>query len=167
MFILLLIIFVVVVAFVGVKVNNLKTRAKNHILKNTGLSDSEISATAYGALGKRYLGKIVADHPSFTEDSVKETAIGFAQDIMNKNSNPAFSDKVVEKMGRGNEKLEKMKSMEFSRVDVPMYMNNMFSALVIYNDKKDEYMINMQCKFNGEEIKVNSFDVSKGSSIGF
>lgn len=50
MFILLLIFFVVVVAFIGVKVNNLKTRAKNYILKNTGLSDSEITATAYGTL---------------------------------------------------------------------------------------------------------------------
>lgn len=73
-FLVLLVIalFVAGLIFINIKISNLKERAKQQVLKNTGISSSDINAGISNSFEKKYLQNFLADHPNYTEESVKE-----------------------------------------------------------------------------------------------
>ena len=109
--------------FIIIKIANLKYRAQQHILKNTGISSSDICAGITGSMGKKYLQKFLYDYPSFTEESIKDLLKQYTVQIFNKNSIDEFSQAVCEKIQRDS-KLDKMQSMEFRRANITYYGNS-------------------------------------------
>ena len=75
MSVLIFLIIVAVIAlfiFINVKIGDLKYRAKQHILKNSGISSSDISAGITGSFEQKYIQRFLIDYPNFTEKSLKE-----------------------------------------------------------------------------------------------
>lgn len=165
-FILIIILFFVGICFVSFKVNKLKDRAKQQILKGTGFSSSEINATVMNGLEKKKLEKFLADNPNFTEESVKETFKNFANQIINRNPISEFDEKVCEQMQKDS-KLEKMQGMQFVRVNISHYDQSKVIAIVFFTDNKDEYNMTISCIKQGDELKVVYYAVQTGATVGF
>ena len=72
LFIIILIILVIGFIFVSTKLGNLKYRAKQQILKNSGISSSNLNAQFSGALEKKHLEAFLLENPNYTEESIKE-----------------------------------------------------------------------------------------------
>ena len=152
--------------FINIKMENLKYRAKQQILKNTGISSSDINAEITGNFEKKYLQKFLEEHPRFTEESIKDLLRQYTIDIFDKNSINEFSQKVYEKIQKDS-KLAKMKTMEFRRTNINYYGNSKLNAIVIYTDNKDEYNVYLNCSILADKIQLDKYQISKGAVIGF
>ena len=82
--------------FINVKMNNLKYRAKQQILKDTGISSSNIDEGFMNSIEKKTLEKFLGEHPEFTEESIKKLLEQIAMDLVNKNQRSEFCEKVCE-----------------------------------------------------------------------
>lgn len=167
-FLVLLVIalFVAGFIFINIKISNLKERTRQQILRNTGISSSDINAGVSSTFEKKYLQNFLADHPNYTEESVKELFRNYTVQIFNRNSINEFSLAVYEKMQKDS-KLEKMQTMEFRRSNISYYFNSKLNALVVYSDNKDEYNVYLACSVLGEKIQVDRYQISKGAILGF
>lgn len=167
-FIILLIFlaFVVGLIFIIIKLNDLKYRATQQILKNTGISSSDINAEFSNGLEKRHLQKFLDEHPNFTEESLKDILKQYSIQILNRNSINEFSQEVYEKMQKDS-KIDKVQSMEFKRVNINSYTNETLKAIVIYTDNRDEYNMFLNCSILGNNIRLNKYQISKGEVVGF
>lgn len=167
-FIVFLIIALIFVGFIfiNIKINNLKYRAKQQVLKNTGISSSDINAGITGSLEKRHLQKFLEEHPSFTEESVKDLLKQYTIQIFNKNSINEFSQAVYEKMQKDS-KLDKMQSMKFSRTNINYYENSKLNAIVVFTNNRDEYNVYLTCSILGDRIQLDKYQISKGAVVGF
>lgn len=164
--IFLIIVVIVVMAIISIVTSNFKYRAKQHVLKNTGASSSDISAGINGAFEKKSLQKLLTDYPNFTEESIKELLKQYTEQIFNRNSMSEFSQTVCEKMQKDN-KLDAMKNMEYRRTNINYYKDSIFSAIVVYTDGKDEYNVNLQCSISGDKIQINKYQIARGAVVGF
>lgn len=163
---LLIILVIVGFIFISIKIDNLKYRAKQQVLKNTGISSSDINAGITGSFEKKHLKNFLEEHPSFTEESIKELLRNYTVQIFNRNSINEFSQTVCEKMQKDS-KLEKMQDMEFRRTNIHYYGNSKLGAIVVYTDNKDEYNVFLTCSILGEKIKLDKYQISKGAVVGF
>lgn len=152
--------------FINIKMENLKYRAKQQILKNTGISSSDINAEITGNFEKKYLQKFLEEHPRFTEESIKDLLRQYTIDIFDKNSINEFSQTVYEKIQKDS-KLAKMKTMEFRRTNINYYGNSKLNAIVVYTDNKDEYNVYLNCSILADKIQLDKYQISKGAVIGF
>ena len=152
--------------FINIKMENLKYRAKQQILKNTGISSSDINAEITGNFEKKYLQKFLEEYPSFTEESIKDLLRQYTIDIFDKNSINEFSQTVYEKIQKDS-KLAKMKTMEFRRTNINYYGNSKLNAIVVYTDNKDEYNVYLNCSILADKIQLDKYQISKGAVIGF
>ncbi len=152
--------------FVSIKINNLKYRAKQHILKNSGLSSSDISSEITSSFEKKHMQNFLAEHPNFTEESIKDLLKQYTVQIFNRNSINEFSETVSEKIQKDS-KLDKMQTMEYRRTNITAYGNSKMNAVVVYTDNKDEYNIYLRCSILGDSIKLESYQISKGAVVGF
>lgn len=164
--VLIIIVFVIGFIVINIKIGDLKYRAQQHILKDTGLSSSEINAGITNTFEHKYLEKFLLEHPSFTEESIKNLLNQYVTRIFNKDSMNEFSQTVYEKMQKDT-KLEQFKNMEFKRVNLNYYGNQRLQATVVYTDNKDEYNIFLVCRILGDKIQVDKYRIDKGSVVGF
>lgn len=166
-FVLLVIILIIVgFIFINAKINNLKYRAKQQVLKNTGISSSDINASITGSFEKKHLERFLADNPNFTEESIKDLLRQYTVQLFNRNLVSEFSETVCEKIQKDS-KLEKMKTMEFKRANINYYSNSKLRAIVVYTDNKDEYNVGLACSILGEKIQLDRYQISKGEVVGF
>ncbi len=159
-------VFIVGAIFINVKMSNLKYRASQQILKNTGISSSDINAGITGSLEKKHLQKFLAEHPNFTEDSVKELLKEYTFQIFNRNIINEFSQEVCNKMQKDS-KLDKMQTMEFKRTNINYYGNSRLNAIFVVTDNKDEYNVNLTCSISDDKIQVESYRITEGAVLGF
>lgn len=152
--------------FVSTKINNLKYRAKQHILKNTGLSSSDINAGINNVFEGKQLEKFLLEHPDFTEESIKDLLKKYTIHIFDRSSINEFSQSVYEKLQKDS-KLDKMQTMEFVRCNINYYGHSKLNAIVIYTDNKDEYNVYLNCSILGNRIQLDSYQISKGAVVGF
>ncbi|BBF43847.1 hypothetical protein lbkm_2535 [Lachnospiraceae bacterium KM106-2] len=163
---IIVLLFVALIAFIGIKVNNLKTRAREHLLKGTPISDSNIHAGMSNMMEKKHVTKFLNEHPNYSEQSIKELLHSYAEQIMHRNTLPEFSEKVVSKM-QGDKKLDKIQTMQFKRTTFIAYGANILAADVVYADRRDEYGIMLNCRVNGDQITVDKYRSDKGDALGF
>lgn len=166
-----LVILIVILLFAGfifinIKINNLKYRAKQQVLKNTGLSSSDINAGITGAFEKKHLERFLVDYPNFSEETIKNLLKEYTIKIFNRNSIDEFSQDVNNKMEKDS-KLEKMQTMEFRRININYYSNSKLSAVAVYTDNKDEYNVYLNCSIVAEKIQLDKYQISKGAVVGF
>lgn len=152
--------------FINIKIGNLKYRAKQHVLKNTGASSADISAGITEGFEKKRLQKFLEENPSFTEESIKNLLKQYTIQIFNRNSVTEFSQTVCEKMEKDS-KLGKMQTMEFRRTNITYYANSKLNAVVVYTDNKDEYEVYLNCTILGGKIQLDRYQISKGAVVGF
>ena len=84
MSVLIFLIIVAVIAvfiFINVKISDLKYRAKQHILKNSGISSSDISAGITGSFEQKYIQRFLIDYPNFTEKSLNNIQFKFLVEL--------------------------------------------------------------------------------------
>lgn len=163
--IILLIALFVGYVYINSKISNLKYRAKQEMLKNTGFSSSDINAKISGGLEKKQLQKFLASHPNYTEESIKELLKQYSSQLIQKNAISEFSKTVCEKLEKDS-KLEKMQKMELKRANINSYSNSKIIALVVYTDNKDEYNIYLYCSIVEEKIQLDKYQIMKGSAVG-
>lgn len=163
---LVVIAFVVVFIFINIKINGLKERAKQQILRNTGISSSDINASINSGFEKKQLENFLAEHINYTEDSIKEILRQYATQIFNRISINEFSQEVCEKMEKDS-KLDKMQTMQYVRTNILKYGNSKLNTCVVFSDTKDEYIIYLFCNIIQEKIQVENYRISKGAMLGF
>lgn len=163
---LVIILFVIGFVFINIKINSLKHRAKQQVLKNTGISSSDINASISENFEKKHLQKFLDEHPNYTEKSIKELLQNYTVQIFNRNSINEFSQSVYEKMQKDS-KLEKLQSMKFRRTNINYYSNSKLGAIVVYTDNRDEYNVYLTCSILGERIQLDKYQISKGAVVGF
>ncbi len=166
LFIIILIILVIAFVFASTKLGNLKYRAKQQVLKNTGLSSSNLNAGFSEALEKKHLEKFLMDNPNYTEESIKELIKQYAEQLLQKNANNLFSETVCQKM-QDDKKIDKLQSMQVTRVNINYYKDGKFGAMVIYTDNRDEYNLFLNFAGAGEGMQLEKYQISKGAVVGF
>ena len=164
--VLFFILFFAVLLFISIKLGNLKQRAKQHVLKNSGLSTSDFSAGIASSFEKKHLEKFLSEFPSFTEESLKDLLKQYSVQLFNRNEMNEFSQNVNEKMQKDS-KLDKMQTMEFRRTTISYYAASKLNATVVYTDNRDEYELFLGCTMVDNQIQVDSYRISKGAIVGF
>lgn len=165
MFIVIALIFVGFI-FINIKIGDLKYRAKQQVLKNTGISSSDINAGITGSFEKKHLQKFLEEHPNYTEESIKDLLRQYTVQIFARNSINEFSQAVYEKMQKDS-KLDKMQTMEFRRTNISHYGDSKLNAIVVYTDNRDEYNVYLNCSVLGNRVQLDKYQISKGAVIGF
>ncbi|HIU52086.1 MAG TPA: hypothetical protein IAB70_05680 [Candidatus Merdicola faecigallinarum] len=166
---LVVLIFVMILGislFISTIVGNFQYRAKQHILKGTGISSSDINAGINNNFEKKHIEKFLSEHSEFTEESIKDLLKQYTVQIFNRNSINEFSQNVYEKMQKDS-KLEKMQNMEFRRANISYYSNDKLNAIIVYTDNKDEYNVYLNCSILKNRIQLNRYQISKGAVVGF
>lgn len=166
LFIIILIILVIGFIFVSTKLGNLKYRAKQQILKNSGISSSNLNAQFSGALEKKHLEAFLLENPNYTEESIKELIKQYAEQLLQKNENNLFSDAVCQKM-QNDKKIEKLQSMQINRININYYKGEKFGAMVVYTDNRDEYSLLLNFVGAGEGMHLEKYQISKSAVVGF
>lgn len=164
--ILFIVLFFIGIIFINVKISNLKYRAKQQVLKNTGLSSSDINTGINNSFEKKHLQNFLKDYPKYTEESIKNILQQYTVQIFNRNSISEFSQAVNEKIQKDS-KLEKMQTMQFRRANINYYSSSKLGAIVVYTDNKDEYNVYLNCTILGETIKLDKYQIAKGAVVGF
>lgn len=163
---LVVVAFIVIYIFIQVKINNLKYRAKQHILKDTGISSSNINEEITKGMEKKQLEKFLAENSNFTEESIKDLLKQYTVQMFNRNQINEFSQIVCEKIQKDS-KMDKMQSMEFRRVNINHYSNGKLCAIVVYTDNRDEYNVYLYCSVVENEIQLDKYQINKGAVVGF
>jgi len=164
--ILILILILAVIVFVSIKISNLKYRARQHLLKNTGFNQSAINSQIYGGMEKKNLEKFVQEHTEYTEESIKELFKNYCAQLFNRNVISEFSESVAEKIQKDS-KLDNMLNMEYQRTNILGYTGAKINTLNIYTDGKDEYNVYLYCTIADNKIQVDRYLISKGVAVGF
>ena len=163
---LLLVGVIVIYAVVSIKIGNLKYRAKQQILRNTGASSANISATIDEGIETKQMEKLLKDYPNFTEENIKTILKQYSVKLIQRNRISEFSEDVCEKMQKDS-KLEKMMNMIFKRINIKNYRDSFFIATIIYTDNRDEYNLDLYCNIVDDKIIVQKYSCSKGQVLGF
>ena len=84
-FIIFLIFVVFIVGFIviNVKISNLKYRAGQQILRDTGISSADINAGISESFERKALQRFLSENPEYTEDSIKELLKQYTFQIFN------------------------------------------------------------------------------------
>ena len=164
-FIVIALIFVGFI-FINIKIGDLKYRAKQQVLKNTGISSSDINAGITGNFEKKHLQKFLEEHPNYTEESIKDLLRQYTVQIFARNSINEFSQTVYEKMQKDS-KIDKMQTMEFKRTNISYYGDSKLNAIVVYTDNRDEYNVYLNCRILDNRVQLDKYQISKGAVVGF
>ena len=167
-FIVFLVVVLIVVGyiFIQVKISNLKYRAKQHVLKDTGLSASSLNKKFNSSLEKKKLEKFLSEHPNYTEEILKNKLQQYASELFNKNLISEFNENLYSKIQKDN-KLEKFKTTTYQYASILRYDGEKLNAIMVYSDGRDEHNTTLYCILNGDEIQLDNYMISKGNEIGF
>ena len=163
---IIFLLFIALLIFISIKISNLKYRATQHVLKNTGISTVDITAGINNSFEKKYIDKFLQEHPSYTEDSIKDLFREYANKIINRNLISQFDESVCEKI-QTDSKLDKMQEMEYRRTHIAYYRDSKLGAMVIFTDGKDEYNVHINCNILEEELRVEKYQINRGAVVGF
>lgn len=152
--------------FIKIKINNLRYRAEQHVLGGMGLGSANINAAINASQEQGALTKFLAENPSFTEKSLKDTIYAYALNIINGQNNNLMSPKVLEEMAKDS-RLEIMRPMTFVRINLLAYRSNKMSAIAVFTDSKDEYQLMINLSIQNGQLYIESFDSMKGMTKGF
>ena len=161
-----IILFFAILIFIAVKVDNIKRRAVETMLKDTPLSASNRSNFRSSAQESMFMKNFLDKHPEYTEESLKELIKNYADQIINKNVIPEMEEKVTTKMQNDN-KLDKLLNMEFVRTNLVAYINDCFTGTATFSDGKDEYELNICIQEKEKQLKIVSYRIGKGIELGF
>lgn len=164
--IILIIVIFAVVMFITIKVENIKKRAVETMLKDTPLSASNRSNFRSSAQESMFMKNFLDKHPEYTEESFKELIKNYVYQIINKNVIPEMEEKVITKMQNDN-KLDKLLNMEFVRANLVAYVNNSLTGAVTFSDGKDEYELDICIKEEENQFKIINYGIEKGIELGF
>lgn len=160
-----IILFFALFIFIRIKINNFTYRAKQQVLGKVGLGASNINAGINQSMENGALTKILNDYPNLTEKYIKDTIYSMVTSLVNKQNIGYFSEKVTSKMMNDN-KLDLIKNMQFVRINILGYKDNLYSAVVVYTDGRDEYQITVMGKIDGN-LYIDTYDAMKGIAKGF
>ena len=68
---------------------------------------------------------------------------------------------------QNDSKLEKLKEMEFKRINITKYKNPDFNAIAVFSDSKDEYNMYLIGKIENNYIALDNYRIQKGQMEGF
>ena len=164
--ILVIIAIFAIFIFVNIKISNFKYRAKQQLLRNTGISNSDINSNINESIEKKHLQNFLSENNTYTEESIKELLKKCAINLLQKNVIPEFTQDVCEKIQRDS-KLDKLKDTEFKKVFINHYKNLKLTANVVFSDNRDEYNIALNCTVTENNIQVYNYMIIKGAVLGF
>ena len=168
-----ILVFIIVVAivigliFLNVKMSNLKYRAKQSVLNKVGVGQSNMVSTTDDLIEKGKLKKFLENHPTYTEDSIKQTLKDIALEIVNKNLTHSADPKVIEKLSN-DVKITKYSNMQIVGCSINGYNENagLFMAKVTFTDSRDEYMMFLRFQLSKDELILTKYQVQKGAVVG-
>ncbi|CDA16928.1 MAG: hypothetical protein U0O04_07065 [Clostridia bacterium] len=169
----LLILIALVAFFVGVflikrKIDQLKYRARESVYNKVGLGDSQITSVTDEMVEKGKMKKFLENHPTYTEESIKELLKSFATEIVNKNLTHSAEQKVIDKLANDN-KISKYADMDIVRCNIHGYNEKagLFMAKVTLTNGRDQYMMFLQFNLVGDELTLVKYQVQRGDVVGF
>jgi uncharacterized protein YneF (UPF0154 family) len=151
--------------FITFKISDLKYRAGEQILQNTGISSSELSNKFAGTVEKKQMKKFLDENPNYTDESIKELLKQYTDQIIHRNTNENFTQAVCDKMQKDS-KLDKLQEMEYRRINLVGYNNSKLTATAVYADKRDEYDFQIKCQIVNGKILVESYQSYRGAALG-
>lgn len=163
---LIFILIIAAIVFINIKISNFKYRAKQEVLKGTGISSSEINTGLTNAFEKKYLNKFLDEHSNYTEESFKEFIKQYATSLINKEPINEFNENVCTKMQKDS-KLEKLQTMQFKRINITKYNGKNLVVMAVYTDNRDEYNMYLVFDIIGEKMQLIRYQISKGVVVGF
>lgn len=164
--VIVLILIGALIAFITIKINNLKYRAKQQVLGKVGLGNADINASLNATQEQFALSKILETYPTLTEKQLKDTLYSYTNSIINLQNNGYMSDKVLSKMQNDN-LLQKMRTMNFVRINIISFIGNKLSSVTIYTDGRDEYQITLMVSIQNNGLYIEHYDSEKGMVRGF
>lgn len=163
---LIFILIIAAIVFINIKISNFKYRAKQEVLKGTGISSSEINTGLTNTFEKKYLNKFLDEHSNYTEESFKEFIKQYATSLINKEPTNEFNENVCTKMQKDS-KLEKLQTMQFKRINITKYNGKNLVVMAVYTDNRDEYNMYLVFDIIGEKMQLIRYQISKGVVVGF
>lgn len=163
---IIFILIIIFVAFISIKISDLKDRAVQHVLKDTGFSRADINKEINKGFEKKQVEHFLQEHSEYTEESLKKLFENYCSSLFNRTAINEFNASVCDKMQKDS-KLDKMLNMQYIRTDILGANNKMINSLNIYSDGKDEYNVYLYCNLEENKIIVNRYLIVKGAMIGF
>ena len=117
---------------------------------------------------KGKMKKFLENHPTYTEESIKELLKSFATEIVNKNLTHSAEQKVIDKLANDN-KISKYADMDIVRCNIHGYNEKagLFMAKVTLTNGRDQYMMFLQFNLVGDELTLVKYQVQRGDVVGF
>ena len=162
------IIFLVICVGIGYiifRIRRTMYRGQQTMLNKVGLGGSSVTKAVNQGMENMALGRLLEQNPNLTEQYIKDTLYNYSLQIIHKQTNPMFSEKVVGSM-QSDSKLDMMATMQFLRVNVLNYVNGIVYAVTMYTDGRDEYKLFMTCNINPNGLYVDSYSTAKGDVVG-
>ncbi len=165
---LLFIVFFVIFIIISNKINNARYRAKQTILGKAGIGNSNIISATDSAMEKGKLKKFLENHPTYTEDSIKQLIKDFAVEITHQNLTHSAEQKIIDKLSNDS-KITKYSNMQIVGCSINGYNENarLFMAKVTFSDNRDEYMMFLRFQLSGDELILTKYQMQKGVAVGF
>lgn len=164
--IIVIVIVLAIIFWIGIKVDKLKERTMQHILKDTPLSESNMRANWNNAIGGRVEERFLKDFPNYTKESLDEFIQQTVSDLREKRATDILSEKVKQKMV-ADEKLVEFLEKTYKRTAIEAYGNGRFNVTVIYADEKDEYGLALFYKIQNNQLILDEYSIKKGAMLGF
>ena len=149
-------------------INKALYRGKQQVLNKVGVGDASISNKVDDVREQGKLSKFLENHPSYTEESIKEYLKTVALEAVNKNYQHPADEKTIEKLMKDS-KLDKMASMQIENASVNLYNENakLLGGKIVFSDGRDQYWLFLRFEINGDEFKLNYCQMQKGMVEGF
>lgn len=164
--IIIIVILLAIYMFISIKVDKLKYRAEQHILKETPFNRANIDATMDGAIGGELIKKFLADFPHYTQESLFQLFQKCAENIRSKNRIEIMSEKVTQKMGN-DKKIEILAQKQYKRMSMTAYGRGRLNVSIIYADARDEYNLSLFFKIQEKTLLLDEYVIQKGNMLGF
>lgn len=176
-------IFVIIMVVIGIAVisailhfvlGNLTHRATQEILnknvqQGTGIpiSDAAVNEKIDNTLAKRATKKFIENHPSYSEDTIKEYFRAVASNIINRTEMGSFSESVKSKIST-DKKIDKMGSVQFVRANLMSCTSSRYAAIITLTNGRDQYSISVYGTLNENGFNtVDKYSIQKGVMVGF
>lgn len=166
--IFLMVVFFVGIVFLRIKINKAKYRAQQTILNKAGLGHSNMISVTDDVMEKGKLKKFLENHPTYTEESIKQLIKDFAMEIVNQNLIHSAEQKVRDEL-INDTKITRYSNMQIVGCSINGYNENagLFMAKVTFSNNKDEYMMFLRFKLSGDKIILTKYQMQKGAVVGF
>lgn len=163
-FIILIIIALVLFIVISIKIGNLKYKVTQTILKDTGLSTSNINTSMTTTLESKHLKNFLQENPEHTEDSIKELIQELAIKLVKKDITEEFSD-FSESINK-DKKLEKFKGLNLLRTNISYYSKSKLGTVAVFTDNRDEYTLAIYYSINNGNLKLTRYQHAGKMMLG-